>query len=170
MEELSRRSFPSENIETPNDTRDQNQNDRVEEPPNPPSRNQSIRNLGYIFRQRTPDDFNFEDLTSDFYRINNDDEETVVVEGKDELTLMICDTSQNQSFNGFCFQKILMIGQMKRMNLHQAFEKYLDTMMHHQAFSLDIPHIGKDFRGHQVEASQDGGHPGRYELVIHRQH
>ena len=86
MEELSRRSFPSENIETPNDTRDQNQNDRVEEPPNPPSRNQSIRNLGYIFRQRTPDDFNFEDLTSDFYRINNDDEETVVVEGKDELT------------------------------------------------------------------------------------
>jgi len=80
LEELSRRSFPSENIETPNDTRDQNQNDRVEEPPNPPSRNQSIRNLGYIFRQRTPDDFNFEDLTSDFYRINNDDEETVVVE------------------------------------------------------------------------------------------
>ena len=63
-----------------------------------------------------------------------------------------------------------MIGQMKRMNLHQAFEKYLDTMMHHQAFSLDIPHIGKDFRGHQVEASQDGGHPGHYELVIHRQH
>jgi len=81
LEELSRRSFPSENIETPNDTNQQSPNDREQEAPrNQPQASRPFRaSLGYIFRQRTPDDFNFEDLTSDFYRIN-DDEETVVVE------------------------------------------------------------------------------------------